>query len=194
VGIGLPDRAATLSHEAALAQARQARADLDSGRGIWQTTEVGQTIRDLTLVRHARRQAEQAADDGVRWRDRQPARKEAGMWAQLEAEAQQRWETHVGPTVARLDHQIALHQASLEGAANQFERRLAASRAVIDNWLEQQQRASSLAHRLATVRNHLDGLPAAAEIRRAALQRQQLKAFEPPQHQPSASPSPRIDL
>jgi hypothetical protein len=66
---------------------------------------------------------------------------------------------------------------------------------VISHGLEQQRHAGNLAHRLATERNHLDGLPTAAEIRRAALQRQQLKGFEPaPQHQPPTSPSPGIEI
>jgi hypothetical protein len=196
VGIGLPDRAATLGQaEAALAQARQARADLDTGSGVWQTTEAGQAVRDLAQARHARQQAEQAAELGARWRDRHTARKEAAPWAQREVEAEQRWEAHVAPLISRLDQEISRQKASLDGAANRFERRLATSRMVIGHGLELQRYASNLAHRLAAERDNLDGLPTAAEVRRAAMQRQQLQGFPPAtQHQPPASRSPAVEL
>jgi hypothetical protein len=78
---------------------------------------------------------------------------------------------------------IAHHEASLDSAANGFGRRLATSRIVIGHGLEQQRHASNLARRVAAERNHLDGLPTAAEIRQAAVQRQQLhgvvKAVDP---------------
>ena len=80
LGIGLPDRAATVGQaEAALAQAQKARIELDTGGGVWQSTEAGQAVRDLGRARHARRQAEQTAEVGARWRDRHDARKEAAL-------------------------------------------------------------------------------------------------------------------
>jgi hypothetical protein len=196
VGIGLPDRAATLGQaEAALAQARQARADLDTGRGVWQTSEAGQAVRDLAEARHARHQAERGAEVGARWRDRHAARKEAALWVQREVDAEQRWEAHVAPVISRLDQEIARHQATLDGAANRFDRGIAAGQMVIGHGLEQQRHADNLAHRLAAERDHLDGLPTAAEVRRAATQRQQLRGFGPAvQQQPPASPSPSIEL
>jgi hypothetical protein len=109
-GISLPDRAATLGQaEDVLARARQARADLEAGGGLWQATEAGRAVRDLAQARQARQQAEWAAEHGIRWRNRHAARREAGVWAQREADAQQRWESHVAPTIARLDEEIALH-------------------------------------------------------------------------------------
>jgi conjugative relaxase-like TrwC/TraI family protein len=195
-GIGLPDRAATLGQaEAALAQARQARADLDTGRGVWETAEAGQAVRDLAQARHARQEAEKAAEAGARWRERHTARKEAALWAQREVNAQQRWEVYVAPVISGLDQEIARHQASLDRAANRLERRLAASQSVIGNGLEQQRHASNLARRLAAERDHLDGLPSATEVRRAATQRRQLQLFAPaPQHEPPASPSTAIGM
>jgi conjugative relaxase-like TrwC/TraI family protein len=196
MGIGLPDRAATLGQaEDALAQARQARTDLDNGTGLWQATDAGRAVRDLVQARQARQEAEQAVDNGGRWRDRHTARKEAGVWAQREADAQQRWETQVAPTIARLDQEIALHQTSLHRAANRFEHRQAASRAVVDYGLEQQRHARNLAQRLAVERNHLDGLPSAAEIRQAAMRAEQLNRFAPTsQHQPLAPRSAGIEM
>jgi conjugative relaxase-like TrwC/TraI family protein len=196
VGIGLPDRAATLGQaEGALAQAQQARAELDTGTGVWQATEAGRAVRDLAQARQARQQADRAANQGTRWRDRHAARKEAGVWAQRELDAQQRWETQVAPTIARLDQEIALHQTTLDGAANRFEHRQAASRVVIHHGLEQQRHARNLAQRLGAVRNHLDGVPSAAEIRQAAMRAEQLKAFaQGSPHDPPAPRTPTIDM
>jgi hypothetical protein len=193
-GVCLPDRAATLGQaEAALVQARQARADLDSGQGIWQNTHAGHAVRDLAEARAARLRVERIAENGARWRDRHAARKEAEVWAQRELDAQQRWQAQVAPTITRLDKEIALHQASLDAAAARFEHRRAASREVIDHGLQQQSHATSLAERLAAERNHLDGLPSAAEIRRAAMQKEQLKGFAPA-HEPPAPRSPGIEM
>jgi hypothetical protein len=196
IGIGLPDRAATLGQaEAVLAQVQQARADLDSGTGLWQASEVGRAVRDLAQARQARQQAEQGVDHGARWRDRRAARKEAGLWAQRELDAQRRWATEVTPTIARLDREIALHQTSLDRAANRFEHRQAASRAVIDYGLEQQQHTRNFAQRLAAQRNHLDGVASAAEIRQAAMRAEQLNRFAPAsQHQSLAPRSAGIEM
>jgi hypothetical protein len=196
VAIGLPDRAATSGQaEAALAQARQAREDLETGRGVWQTSEAGRAVRDLAQARQARQQAEWTADHGARWRDRHAARKETGVWAQRELDAQQRWEAHVAPMIIRLDQHIALHQASIDQAANRFEFRQTACRAVIDHGLQEQRRARKLAERLDAERNHLDGRPSAAEIRLAAMRAEQFKAFAPAfEHQPPAPCSPAIEI
>ncbi len=44
-GMALPDRPATLGQaETALAQARQVRADLETGRGFWQDSDAGQAV------------------------------------------------------------------------------------------------------------------------------------------------------
>jgi hypothetical protein len=145
----LPDRAATLGQaEAALAQAQQARAQLDTGSGRWQTTEAGRAVRDLAKARQGREKAKRAAEDGARWRDRHAARKEAQAWAQREVDANQRWETHVAPSLTQLHREIALHQACLDWAANRFKHQQAASRAVIDHALEQQRQARNLAKRV----------------------------------------------
>jgi hypothetical protein len=84
---------------------------------------------------------------------------------------------------------------SLDRAANRFQHRQAASRAVINHGLEQQRHTRKLAQRLGAERNHLDGLPSAAEMRQAAMHRQQLKAFaQGSQHEPPVPRSPRIEL
>jgi hypothetical protein len=73
--------------------------------------------------------------------------------AQREVDAQQRWGAHVAPTVARLDQEIALYQASLDRAANRFQHRQAASRAVVDHGLEQRRHARYLVERVVAERN-----------------------------------------
>jgi hypothetical protein len=144
-GILLPDRAATLGQaEAALARARQARAELDTGTGVWQTSEAGQAVRDLAVARQARSRADLAAEPGGRWRDRRAARKEVALWAEREGDAQERCDTLVAPMVARLDQEIALQQLRLERAANRFEHRQDATRVVIDYGLQQQRHARGL--------------------------------------------------
>ncbi len=173
-GVRLPDRAATLGQaEQVLESARRARADLDHGGGVWASTEAGQAVRDLAVARAERERAEWNAEHGGRWRDRHGARKEAAHWAAQEADAQARWQTHAAPERARLDHDIARHQAALEGTAQQLERRKAATTAVRDHGFEAQRHATNLAARLDAHRDHIDGLPSAAEIRRAATRQQQ---------------------
>jgi conjugative relaxase-like TrwC/TraI family protein len=196
VGVRLPDRAATLGQAlAALAQARQARADLDTGGGVWQDSEAGRAVRDLAEARQAHHQAEWNADHGARWRDRHAARRQAGVWARQEFDAQQLCDTHVAPALAQLDQEIVDHQTTLERAANRFERQQATSRAVIDHGLEQQRQARNLAQRLAGERNRLDGLPSPAEMRQAAIQAERLKTIAPTcRHEPPAPPTPRIEM
>jgi hypothetical protein len=190
VGIGLPDRAATVGQaETSLAKARQARVDLDSGRGVWQDTDAGRAVTDLAEARRAHERAERTADHGGRWRERRAARKEAERWAQRQVEAEQRWTAHVAPMIGRLDREIAFHQASLDSAVSRFESRLATSRTVVGHGLEQQRHAANLARRLAAERHHLDGLPSAAERREAAMRGQRFTGSGPAAgHEP---PGPR---
>jgi hypothetical protein len=175
----LPDRAATLGQaEQALRAACQARADLDTGTGMWVATEAARAVHDLAEARAQRERAEQAAQDARRWRDRRAARREAEAWAAREADAFQRWQTHVGPEAGRLDQEIARHRAALQDTASRFERRSASARAVVGNALHHRGDAAKLAEHLHAHRDHLDGRPSAAEIRRRATRRhwQQLQA------------------
>jgi hypothetical protein len=97
--------------------------------------------------------------------------------------------------ITRFDHEIADHQATLDGATNRFEHRQAATRAVISHGLEQQRRARSLAERIAAERNDLDGVPSAAEVRRAAMQRERFRRFTPAaRYETPASRLPGIEI
>jgi hypothetical protein len=178
VGIGLPDRAATLGQaEAALNEAKKARADLETGRGLWQATQAGRAVRDLAQARDARDDAERATTRGLRWRDRLAARKQAAIAAEREAEAERRWQTHVAPEIARLDQQIVRHESTLRGAATEFERQQGATNAVLDHALAHQRAARSFNQGLAAERARIDGVPTAAEIRWAGSQQRQLQGL-----------------
>jgi hypothetical protein len=97
--------------------------------------------------------------------------------------------------IIRLDQHIALHQASIDQAADRFEYRQTACRAVIDHGLQEQRHARKLADRLDAERNHLDGLPSAAEIRLAAMRADQSRSFAPAfKPQPPAPRSPSIEI
>ena len=124
-----------------------------------------------------------------------PPAKKPGSGHNGRLDAQQRWEAHVAPTITRLDQEIALHQTTLDRAANRFEHQHAASRAAIDHGLQQQRHSKNLAQRVRGQRDHLDGLPTDAEVRRAAVRREQLGGIaRVPQHQTPAPASPGIDL
>jgi hypothetical protein len=170
VGIRLPDRAATLGQapQQALDTARQARADLDTGTGVWQHTPVCQAVRDLTEARVERERAEQTSEHARRWRDRRAIGKQATHWAAREADAQRRWTAHVAPQIALLDHEIARHQTTLDQTAARLDRHRTSTRAVIDHGLQQQRATRDLARPLAAYRDQIDGVAPTAEIRRTA--------------------------
>jgi hypothetical protein len=195
-GIRLPDRPATLGQaEQALQQARQTRVDLATGSGVWAGTDAARAVRDLAEARANRQQAEWTAEHSARRRERHTGRREAAQWAIREADALARCTAHVVPKIVSLDHEIARHQNSLDHIASRLEHRQAATHAVIHEGLAQREQASRLAHRVAAERNHLDGAPSAADIRRAALRREQLRsAVLAPQHELPGWDPPRIEM
>jgi hypothetical protein len=78
-------------------------------------------------------------------RDRHAANKEAVSWAEQEADAQQRWTTHVAPEAARLDTELARHQTVVEQLVTRLERHRAASRLTRERALELHRTAGRLA-------------------------------------------------
>lgn len=101
----------------ALRQVEQARADLGTAGGIYQGTEVGNTVADLARARAGLAEAQGAAQYAARWRDRRTATKDIDQWAALEADASQRWQDHVVPETERLDTLIAQQQAVVDQLA-----------------------------------------------------------------------------
>ena len=106
----------------------------------------------------------------------------------------QRWEAHVGPrspgSTSRL---LSTKPASAEpttgssiGRPREVE--------VIHHGLEEQRRARNVAGLVDAERNQFDGIRSAAEARRAALQRAQLKGFAPASQRPRTPRSPGIEM
>ncbi|MBO0729390.1 MAG: hypothetical protein J2P57_09035 [Acidimicrobiaceae bacterium] len=66
---------------------------------------------------------------------------------------------------------------------------------VIDHGLEQQRSADKRADRIAAQRDHIDGVPSAADIRRAATRREQFRTLEPLlEHELPTRPAPGIEM
>jgi hypothetical protein len=168
-GIGLPDRAATLGQaQQALDTARQARADLDTGIGLWADTDAGRAVRDLAQARAARERAARIAEHADRWRDRRAARKQIRESAEKEADAQQRCTAHVAPQIAPLDQEIGRHQTTLERTTARLDRQETTTIAVVEDGLQHQRHTRHLADQLRDYRDKIDGVPTAADIRRGA--------------------------
>jgi hypothetical protein len=109
-------------------------------------------------------------------------------WAAREGNAQARWHAHVAPEITRLDHDIARHQATIDQTAARLDRREATTNAVVNHGLAERRDAHKLAARLDAHRDDTDGLPSAADIRRAATRHQQLRTIANVQQ---SEPSPR---
>ncbi|MBO0747409.1 MAG: AAA family ATPase, partial [Acidimicrobiaceae bacterium] len=193
-GIGLPDRAATIGQaEQALEAARQARRDLETGSGVWASTEVGRVVRDLAEARTARQRAESTSEHGDRRRDRRAGRRDAAEWARRETAAQQRFDAIATPEIVELDKQLARHEADLNEAAARYDRRRVASTTVIEHGFGEQRQARRLAERITAERSKLDGVASGAESR-------QVVSWPRPGHGWAAQPelptqmSPGIEL
>jgi hypothetical protein len=127
--------------------------------------------------------------------NRHAGRKEAAQCGRWEADAQDRYMARVAPEIACLDREIARHTSSLDHTTSRLKRREAATQTVIHDGLEQQRQASRLADRITAERDRLDGAPSAADGRRAALRREQLRSVGlTPQHEPPGWQAPGIEM
>jgi hypothetical protein len=99
---------------AALQEAKQARADLLSGRGAYLGTEAGQAVSDVARAEVGLAGARREAEHGSRRWARRTAAKEVAGWTGRDADARQRWQDHVAPEAARLDAVIGIRQDELE--------------------------------------------------------------------------------
>jgi hypothetical protein len=151
-------------------------------------TVAGRAIRGLAEARAERERAELAVQHADRWRKRHSARKAVAEWAVREENAQARWHAHVAPEITVLDRDIARHQATINQTAARLDRGEATTKAVVNRGLAEQRDAQKLAARLDAHRNHTDGVPSPAEIRRAATRQQQLRTIA---NVPQPEPSPR---
>ncbi len=174
---------------AALGQAQQARADLDTGRGAYQHTHVGRAVTDLAEAQAALSAARWRAEHGTSWRDRHGAAKEVGSCAEREKDAQLRWKIHVAPEAARLDTEVASHQTTVEQLSSGLERQTAASRLTSERAWNLQRTASRLAAGLDAHRDQLDGISASRSLQPAPSRSRGLQVPAPtPQHEPPHRP------
>ena len=180
---------------AALQQTQQARTDLDMGLGIYRHTDASQAVGELIQARAARYSAAWRAEHGTRWRDRRAAAKEAANWAAREADAQQRWETHVVPEAARLDDELDRHRAAIELLTTRLEREAAASKLSGEEARQLHRASGPLAAGLEAHRDGLDGL-AHPPARSAPGHTHQVRVHAALQHEPpdGADLGPRPEL
>jgi conjugative relaxase-like TrwC/TraI family protein len=175
--------------QAALRHALDARADLQRGAGPYYDTEAGRAVRDVKQARAGTDQAEHDAQHAPRWRQRRAATKQHALWAEREADAQQRHQLHVTPEIARLDGTIDACRAALEqleARQEQYRHTEAAVDALTDT---SSRHASRLSAHLTIYRNDIDGLPQPPAIRPTpAPHGQQMRppapAVEPPTPEP----------
>jgi hypothetical protein len=172
-----PTRSPELAEaEGALDRARQQRSELATGTGVYAGTDAGRTVADMGEARRALTAARWAAVHATRRPERRDAAKQITALQAADTDTGRRWEAHVDPEAARLDHEIARLQATVEQLSAHDQRRTQATRAVVDSGIEHQREAKQLARRLDDHRNHLDGAGPAIQ---AAARHQHRRAVTP---------------
>ena len=174
--------------QAALQQAQQARADLATGSGVYQHTDAGRAVADLTSAQIALTAAQRTAEDSLRWRDRRSSAKHLAGLIQREAGAHQSWKTHVAPEAARLDALIARLQDSTERLTAHQDRQEEAAQKLAEEARNLRRRAARLAVGLDAYRHQVDGIPRRPVPRPSAARSRLLPVRPPPFHheQPDA--------
>lgn len=119
-------RPALAEAKAALSQVRQARADLEDGRGAHQHTQAGQAARELAQATAAHRDAKFRATWAQGWRDRRQVARQIASSEQAEAKARRGSDAHARPEAARLEAEIARCQSAVEDLEGRQQRRTAA--------------------------------------------------------------------
>ncbi len=160
VGGVTPDDLAPALSDAreALRHLEQARADLDTGSGIYRCTEAGKAVVDVAHARGRLAEAQGTAKYASRWRDRHAASRDTSRWAALETDASRRWQDHVAPEAERLDYRIAEHQVAVEALAARHDRRQAARVGLAHDALGIRRDAARTAAGLDRYRDRLDGV------------------------------------
>lgn len=124
--------------------------------------------------------AERAAENSQRWRDRRSSGKHLDGWIRREAEAHQRWETHVAPEAARLDNLIALQKAAVEILTAGYERGEMAAQQLAEQAESLRRIATRLVAGLEGCRNQVDGISRPSVSGRSAVSRRQIQVTTPP--------------
>jgi hypothetical protein len=167
----------------ALRRTEQARADLAAAGGDYQHTDAGRAVAELASAHVARTVAQQAAENSQGWRDRRSSAKHLDGCIQREAAAQEGWETHVAPEMARLDILVAGQKVTLEQLTGCHERQEATARQLFEESCSLQRSASRLGAILEEHRNDLYGI-----LRPAVSQRTPVRLRQPPVTSSIATP------
>ena len=173
-----------------LQQTQRARADLVAGSGVYRDTDAGRAVAELRFAQLERAAAERTAENIQRWRDRRSSAKHLDGRSRREAEAHQRWETHVAPEAARLDNLIALQKVAVEQLTGGYERRELAARQLAEQTGSLRRVASRLAAGLEDYRNQVDGISPPSVSGRSTVRRRQVRVTPPtPERGPQDAPS-----
>ena len=127
-----------------------------AGRGNYVGTKAGQAVSDLALANAGLAAARGESEHGLHWWARRTAAKEAVAWAERQAGAQQRWQDHVAPEVARLDTAIGLRADELGRLNATVERQTTRSATVVDQRRVAQGIVAGLGARVGQYRDRLD--------------------------------------
>ena len=141
-----------------LQRAKAARADLDTGGGVYHRHEAGRAVRDLHAAQAAGERARWEAEHAPRWRERRAAAKQAATWAEREADARERCQTHVAPEAARLDADIQRSRRPSPRLVARAEKQRVAYRATIDTMIERSHEARDLSRVVRGYQDRLDGI------------------------------------
>ncbi|HTW07029.1 MAG TPA: hypothetical protein VME46_05955 [Acidimicrobiales bacterium] len=82
----------------------------------------GQARLEADAARADLQSAKYAAEHGQTWRERHSARRALPGLAQAASEAQRHWDALVGPELARLDHEVAKAEVTVQQLAAAVER------------------------------------------------------------------------
>jgi hypothetical protein len=141
--------------------------DLRLGRGDYAETPAGSAGRDLTEAKSHQDEARRmAATPGVTRRDRRAWVENQAYWAQVQAEAQDRWDQHGAPELTRLTARLETFTVRHRGLvqADGGRRIWLAGHPELPRLLARIDRdIDSIDHALVAQRHHLDGQPASAQ-------------------------------
>jgi conjugative relaxase-like TrwC/TraI family protein len=141
-----------------LQQAKQSRADLDTGQGVYHQTEAGRAVRDLQAAQAAGERARWETDHAPRWRERRTAAKQAATWAEREADASERFQMYVAPEATRLDAEIQGREKTFAEIVSRAQKQQVAYRTTIDTMFERSHEARDLSRVVRAYQDHLDGI------------------------------------
>jgi conjugative relaxase-like TrwC/TraI family protein len=141
-----------------LQRAREARADLDTGDGVYHQTDAGRAVRDLHVAQAGAERARWEAEHAPRWRERRAAAKQAATWTELHADALDRCQMYVAPEAARLDADIQRCEKTFAEIVSRAEKQRVAYRTTVDTMIERSHETRDLSRVLRAYQDGLDDI------------------------------------